>query len=155
MNDKPIAKKATLNDLNILVELMNEFYSEANFVLDYEIARNSFSEILSQPDLGSVFLLFYNSVPVGHVVVTIRFAMEYGSSIGYIDDLFVRKEYRRLGIANCGLAAIQSECEKFQLKGLVVEVGELNEAAVKLYEKIGLTKIIDGRILMSKKIEKV
>jgi ribosomal protein S18 acetylase RimI-like enzyme len=38
---------------------------------------------------------------------------------------------------------------------LVVEVGELNEAAVKLYEKIGLTKIIDGRILMSKKIEKV
>ncbi len=153
MKDKPIAKKATLNDLNILVELMNEFYSEANFVLDYEIARNSFSEILSQPDLGSVFLLFYNSAPVGHVVLTTRFTMEYGSFIGYIDDLFVRKEYRRLGIANCGLAAILKECDKFQLKGLTVEVGESNEAAVRLYEKIGLTKIIDSRILMSKKIE--
>jgi ribosomal protein S18 acetylase RimI-like enzyme len=35
--------------------------------------------------------------------------MEYGGFVGYIDDLFIKKEYRRLGIANCGLAALEKE----------------------------------------------
>nr|MBP6740802.1 GNAT family N-acetyltransferase [Leptospiraceae bacterium] len=135
-----------------LLDLMNEFYSEAGFVLDYEIVRSSFNELLNHAEFGSIFLMYLDSNPVGHAVITIRYAMEYGGFVGYIDDLFIKKEYRRLGIANCGLAALEKECERFKLKGLIVEVGESNEPAIRLYEKIGLSQITDGRVLFSKKI---
>jgi GNAT superfamily N-acetyltransferase len=108
--------------------------------------------LIHHSEFGRVFLLYLDSKPVGHAVITIRYAMEYSGFVGYIDDLFVKKEYRKLGVANCGMAALEEECARFNLKGLIVEVGEYNVPAIRLYEKFGLSKITDGRVIFSKKI---
>jgi len=86
MKTNLITRKAIHTDLDILLELMNEFYSEAGFVLDYEIVRSSFNELLNHAEFGSIFLMYLDSNPVGHAVITIRYAMEYGGFVGYIED---------------------------------------------------------------------
>lgn len=56
---------------------------------------------------------------------------------GYINNIAVAKEYRRQGIAERLLSALNKKAEKQGLQFLSLEVRESNEAAIKLYEKCG------------------
>ncbi len=74
----------------------------------------------------------------GHVVLSVRFAMEFGGLSAYIDDLFVRVEYRRQGAASAGLDAFVAECLRRGCRSIHVEVDPANLAANALYRRYGL-----------------
>ena len=101
MGQNAVVRKATLDDIRPLVALMRDFYAESNFVLDERQATASFSTLLSQPSLGSVWIAFQGERAVGHAVLTIRYTMEHGGLSGCIDDVFVDRAYRA---ARCCLA---------------------------------------------------
>ena len=83
-------------------------------------------------------------------MLTVRYTMEHGGLSGYVDDLFVRKEFRRHGAAYSLLLETEVECRKRNCKALIVEVGKDNTAGLKTYEKLGMQWINDGRILYKK-----
>lgn len=141
-----VVRRATASDAGVLVELMREFYAEADFPLDSTWASDAFARLLADPSLGAVWIISVNDVAVGHVVLTIRYAMEFGGLIGYIDDLFVRKAHRRLGAATAGLEALVAECNRRGYKSIHVEVGPGNVAAVALYRRFGLAPGADERL---------
>lgn len=65
--------------------------------------------------------------------------INYGTSrYGYIEELFVRKELRRKGIASALLQALLSEFRKLKVWALFVSVGRKDEVALRLYRKFGL-----------------
>ncbi len=129
---------ASLSDIPLLVELMTEFYAEANYPLDRQWATNSFTTILDRPNFGSVWLLRQHGQPAGYLVLTIRFSMEYGGLDGFIDDLFVRSAHRRSGVASAGLSLLFAECHRRQVRALHVEVAPDNVAANATYIKFGM-----------------
>jgi hypothetical protein len=47
---------ATLADVDILVELMREFYAESGFPLDSDWAAGSFSSLIADPLRGAVWI---------------------------------------------------------------------------------------------------
>ena len=136
---------ATSSDIDALVDLMREFYAEAAFPLDREWAARSFADLLAEPSRGAVWLLLVEGRVVGHVVLSVRFAMEFGGLSGYIDDLFVRPAFRRYGAATAGLEALVSECRRRGCKSLHVEVDPSNVAATGLYARFGLAPGADER----------
>src|SRR5258708_3469166 len=91
-------RRATLDDIPVLVELMEDFYAESDYRLDRKWATTCFGALLSDGSLGAAWLGFHDGEPAGHVVLTVRFSMEYAGLVGVIDDLFVRPIGRRRGL---------------------------------------------------------
>jgi GNAT superfamily N-acetyltransferase len=139
------ARRASSADIPPLVALMREFYAEAAFPLDSGWAARAFAGLMADPAAGAVWLIEQDAVPVGHVVLSVRYAMEYGGPVGYIDDLFVRSEHRRKGAARAGLDALVDECRRRGCRALHVEVGSSNHAALALYGSYGLIPATDDR----------
>lgn len=136
---------ATQADIPTLINLMREFYAEGGYVLDEAEGKASFNTLISTPALGGVWLAEIDGEAVGHVVLVVRFAMEYGGLEGYIDDLFVRPSARRQGVGRALLEALFADCRQRGVKALVVEVGQSNHAAQKLYASFGLRGWTDDR----------
>ena len=136
---------ATQADVADLVALMREFYEESPFPLDEHWAARSFASLLAEPSRGAVWLMEEDGVPVGHAVLSVRHAMEFGGLSAYIDDLFVRPAYRRRGAARAGLDALVAECRRRDCRAIEVEVGPDNRAAIALYRSYGLAPGTDQR----------
>jgi len=137
---------ATVADIDVLVDLMRDFYAESNFPLDAAWAAQSFADLLANPAAGAIWVIDVDGRPVGHVVLSIRYAMEYAGLIGYIDDLYVRPDHRRRGAASAGLAVLVAECQKRGCKSLHVEVDPNNVPAVGAYRRLGMAPGTDERV---------
>src|SRR5215831_5879866 len=90
--------RAGVGDVDALLALMHDFYAESGFALDRAVHEAAFIQLLSNPALGAVWIARHDGVPAGHVVLTVRFTMEHAGLSGYVDDLYVRPEFRRRGI---------------------------------------------------------
>jgi len=73
-------RRATLDDIPVLVDMMWEFYEEADYALDREWATASFSALLRNDSLGGAWIVFHEGEPAGYVVLTVRYSMESGQS---------------------------------------------------------------------------
>jgi ribosomal protein S18 acetylase RimI-like enzyme len=73
--------------------------------------------------------------------------MEHGALSGYIDDLFVRPEFRRQRIGHALLSELLDECRRRNCKCVYVEVGDRNVPAIQLYRRFGIGPFHDGRVL--------
>lgn len=131
-------RSATLDDIPLLVDMMQEFYAESNYSLDRPWATASFSALLRDDSRGAAWIVFHDAEPAGYVVLTVRFSMEYGGLDAFIDDLFVRPSYRRQGLGRAVLRAFFAECERRNVFAVHVEVGHNNVAAKTLYGSYGL-----------------
>jgi hypothetical protein len=77
-------RRAAAADVGSLVLLMHDFYAEANFPLDHDWAASAFTVLLANPELGRVWIAHAGTQPIGHAVLTIRYAMEFGGLAAYI-----------------------------------------------------------------------
>jgi ribosomal protein S18 acetylase RimI-like enzyme len=139
-------RRATEADIDVLVDLMRDFYAESGFPLDEPWASRSFAALLADPAAGAIWLIDVDGRAVGHVVLSIRYAMEFGGLIGYIDDLYVRPEHRRRGAATAGVAALVDECKRRGCRSLHVEVDPTNAAAIGVYQRFGMAPGTDARL---------
>ena len=133
-----LTRPASLGDVELLVEMMREFYAEANYALDAGWAATAFSTLLKDDSRGSIWIVSEGDEPVGYGVLTFRFSMEFGGADAFIDDLFVRPGYRRRGAARAVLAAAFEESRRRGILAVHVETGHENVAAKALYGKFGL-----------------
>jgi GNAT superfamily N-acetyltransferase len=128
---------ATNEDVPALVGLMAEFYAEAGFALPAEPATRAFETLLAAPRLGAVWLAEQDEKPVGHLVLTVAFSMEYGGLRGFIDDLYVRPAVRGRGTGAALLAAARDGALARGLRALCVETGLADHPARALYVRAG------------------
>ena len=120
-------------DVPTLVGLMQTFYAEADFPLPAAPAAAAFGALLADPHLGGAWLAWENGDPVGHLVLTLCFSMEYGGLRGFIDDLYVRPAARGQGVGAALLSAARAEAARRGVRALHVEVGPDNDVARRLY----------------------
>jgi ribosomal protein S18 acetylase RimI-like enzyme len=139
-----VTRRATKEDVPLLVALMREFYAESEFLLDSQWATDSFRALLSDDSKGAVWIVLHHGEPAGYVVLTLRHSMEYGGLDGFIDDLYVRPGDRRKGLGH-----VFAECERRNVLALHVEAGQSSAAAQALYRSLGLGVMDDARQLLA------
>ena len=144
-------RPATPQDIAALVDLMEAFYAESSYPLDRAWAAQSFETLLAQPALGGIWVAD-NGRLVGHAVLTVHYAMEFGALAAAIDDLFVHADYRRQGVAHTLLTALLDDCGARACKSIHVEVGASNAAATALYARFGLQPYKDDRITLHREL---
>jgi GNAT superfamily N-acetyltransferase len=143
-----IVRVAEPGDVNDLVALMEAFYAESNYPLDRSWAKAALLQLMSKPDWGCIWLARRGANAVGHAVLSVRYTMEHCGLSAYVDDLFVRREHRRQGVARGLLSELLAECRKRGCAAACVEVAHHNRAALGLYSAFGLRPHQDGRQLL-------
>ncbi len=91
----------------------------------------------AQPEFVRGWLLEFESEIVGYVVLTFGFSLEYGGLDAYVDELFVKPEFRGRGFAAQALEFLTLECQKLNIVALHLEVDTNNHNAKSLYAKMG------------------
>jgi GNAT superfamily N-acetyltransferase len=133
----PHLREATPGDCAALVDLMSEFYAESGYPLNRRRAQVAFSELLADQELGQVWLILAEAGPVGYVVLTLGYSMEYGGRDAFVDDLFIQRPFRGRGFGKLALAEVRASCEERGVRALHLEVGRDNAAAHSLYRRAG------------------
>jgi len=130
-------KLASVPDINLLVELMREFYEFDHHTFDEWAARSALQKILGDNSFGKVWLIQLDGSPVGYVVLTLGFSLMYHGRDAFIDEIYVKESYRGRGIGKRGLQFVEGACRTLGVQALHLEVGRENTVAQTVYRKIG------------------
>ena len=126
-------KPLEITDIEVITQMMQDFYAIDNYPMDVEVAKNLFHEFISNENLGKSWLIYSENEIVGYIILTFIFSFEYGGKIAFVDELFIKETARGKGIGKEAIQFIQREVPKLSLKLLYLEVEPHNENAQKLY----------------------
>ena len=132
-----VMRQASADDLADLIELMQEFYAEAEYSLNPDRARAAFIPLLAPGQLGQVWLAEFDGQVAGHLVLTFCYSMEYGGRSAFIDDLFVRPALRNRGVGRALVQQARSICEGLGIRAMHLEVARANASAQAVYRAVG------------------
>ena len=126
-------KPLEIVDIEIITQMMQDFYAIDNYPMDVEVAKTLFQEFISNEHLGKSWLIYSENEIVGYIILTFIFSFEYGGKIAFVDELFIKETARGKGFGKEAIQFIQREVPKLSLKLLYLEVEPHNENAQKLY----------------------
>ena len=126
-------KPLEIVDIEIITQMMQDFYEIDNYPMDIEVAKTLFQEFISNEHLGKSWLIYSENEIVGYIILTFIFSFEYGGKIAFVDELFIKETARGKGFGKEAIQFIQREVPKLSLKLLYLEVEPHNENAQKLY----------------------
>jgi ribosomal protein S18 acetylase RimI-like enzyme len=132
-----LIRLATLTDVDVLVRLMQQFYSESNRTLSPQLTSRTFEALLDDSRLGQVWMIEYDGHPAGFVVLTVSFSMEYGGLRGFVNDFFIAPQYRHRGLGHAALEEVKRACMRRGVRALLVETAPDNVAALNAYRSVG------------------
>jgi ribosomal protein S18 acetylase RimI-like enzyme len=139
---------ATIEDEDVLAELMREFYAHEG--LDYERARtrDAFRTLVADPALGRVWLFRVGGEVVGYTAVTVCFSLEFAGRYALVDELYVREGWRGRGIGARALELVAEACRELGVAAMRLEVDVENTRAMALYRRLGFE--LQARYMMSR-----
>lgn len=148
--DGRVMRIAVPEDVDRLVALMDEFYAAAGYKLNHQRASRAFGALLADERLGRIWLIGSGSSPVGYLVLTFCFSMEYGGLSAILDDFFIQEPFRGRGLGKAALAEVRSFCEGYGVRAINVETGFDNAVAQTVYRRTGFVNT--DRQLMTLKL---
>jgi GNAT superfamily N-acetyltransferase len=131
-------RKATQNDIPLLVTMMTEFYSHSPYTLNARRATDAFAALLADERLGHIWFVQSNLKDVGYVVVTFCFSMNFGGPIAIIDDFYIQRAFRGTGLGKATMQEVRDYCISHELRAIQVETGQDNGPALAVYRNAGL-----------------
>ena len=126
-------KPLEIADIEVITQMMQNFYAIDNYPMDIEVAKTLFQEFITNEHLGKSWLIYSENEIVGYIILTYIFSFEYGGKIAFLDELFIKETARGKGFGKEAIQFIQREAPKLSLKLLYLEVEPHNENAQKLY----------------------
>ena len=134
-----LIRSAQRTDVPMLATMMIEVYAEADFVLGREAAQGAFERLIRTPERGRVWILECDATAAGFIVLTTMYAMEYGGLRGFVDDFYVRRQFRKRGLGTEALAFVKAHCVATGVRALFVQTGPDNKIAQRVYKRAGLS----------------
>ena len=131
-----IIRPATERDIHAIVELANELDAEEGgeqpFTAD-KVRRFGFG---ARP-MFAVLLADLGGRPVGYAMISDTFNSERAAPSVWMEDLYVRPEARRLGVARRLVAAVAAEALARGAESVWWGVRNVNARALAFYQAIG------------------
>lgn len=140
---------ATNEHFTRLDALVAAFHAEEGIALSDEARAAGLQPLLDGIPHGVAYLIGPPRAPIGYVVVTFGWSIEFGGMDGFIDEIFIRPGVRGRGIATEVLLALPRALGDAGVKALHLEVALENITAQKLYARAGF-RLRDGYHLMTR-----
>ena len=136
-------------DLATLLPLVAAFHAEEGIESSEDQQRAAVGPLLEGIPYGAVYLIGPARAPVGYIIVTFSWSVEFGGMDGFVDELFIRPAVRGRGIASEVLIALPRTLSEAGIRALHLEVDRDNEPAQRLYTRARFQPR-DRYMLMSK-----
>jgi ribosomal protein S18 acetylase RimI-like enzyme len=136
-------------DLERLLPLVAAMHAETGIAQTDEGRRAALVPLLDGSPHGVAYMIGPQRAPIGYVVVTFGWSLEFGGLDGFIDEIFIRPSVRGRGIASEVLGALWQALRPAGLKALHLEVARDDHAARRLYERCRFVPR-EGFMLMSR-----
>jgi diamine N-acetyltransferase len=128
---------ARQKDMQIILPLVQEFYQHFGYPYDESQKRRVLKELLHNPSFGRMLLIAHDGNPIGYVLLTFSFSLEFNGSVAFIDELFLGPADRQKGIGSGVLAQVESLCTNMGMKAVRLESEVENRRATALYARFG------------------
>lgn len=140
---------ATVEHLDRILPLVAAFHAEAGITLSDTQRSDAINPLLTGSPHGAAYLIGPARAPIGYIVVSFGWAVEFGGMDGFVDELYVRPGVRGRGVASEVLVALPRALAGVGLKALHLEVRVSNDTALRLYKRAGFA-MRDGYKLMTR-----
>ncbi|MEL7097788.1 MAG: GNAT family N-acetyltransferase [Pseudomonadota bacterium] len=135
--------------LDKLASLVAAFHAEAGLALSDEHRAAALAPLLEGSPHGAAYLIGPPRAPIGYIIVSFGYSVEFGGMDGFVDELFIRPGVRGRGVASEVLHALPRALAGAGLKALHLEVATQNAPAQRLYARAGF-KLRDDYHLMTR-----
>jgi diamine N-acetyltransferase len=141
-------KTAEASDIPVLLQLIKEYYEYDGHPYDEDTVHNALKKILTAVMLGRVWLITRDDLTIGYLVLCLGFSLEFKGRDAFIDELYIRSDYRGMGIGRLALKFVEEYSRSLGVRALHLEVERHNKNAQLLYKKFGFGD--HDRYLMTK-----
>ncbi|QSJ20157.1 GNAT family N-acetyltransferase [Nostoc sp. UHCC 0702] len=138
-------------DVEALLILIQELYEVDGCIpFNQVVARNALIQLLNDESMGRVWLIQYQSQPIGYVVLTLGYSLEFGGRDAFIDELYIQANYQGQGIGKQTIKFLEEVCISLNVQALHLEVERKNTSAQGFYRRVGFED--HERYLMTKRL---
>jgi len=132
-----------------LLEMMKELQSDDPWSVPFDESevRRVVEQLLSDPDFGRIWLIAAGAETVGYIVMAFDYSLEYRGRGAWVDEFFVRRTHRGLGIGTQALKFFSDQAKNLGVTVVHLEVNHGNPA-IELYRRLGFED--HQRYLMTK-----
>ena len=127
------------DNIDRLLRLVADFHLEEGITQDDETRRVALMPLLEGSPHGAIYLIGPGRAPIGYVILSFGWSVEFAGLDGMIDEIYIRPGVRGRGIGSEVLNSLPKALAGAGLKALHLEVGRDNERARKLYQKLKFT----------------
>ena len=107
MTNGPFFRRAQVADIDLILEFMREYYAFDGHHFDEKRSRAALIGLLGNDSLGFVWLIEDGDVAVGYVVLTLGYSLELLGCDAFIDEFYLREDYRGHGWGRQALAFVE------------------------------------------------
>ena len=142
--------RAGISDVGSLLPLVEGYHLFEGIEMSVETRHGAVEALLADPALGNIWLITKSGQAIGYIALCYGYSIEFAGRDAFIDEFYIRPEYRRLGIGSRTLDVVKTEAGKKGIKALHLEVGEENAAARLLYGRHGFNMRQNFRLMSAK-----
>ena len=139
------------DDLDRLTRLVSDFHAEQGIDQDPETRRAALAPLLDGSPHGAAYLIGPGRAPIGHIIVSFGWSVEFGGMDGVVDELYIRPAVRGRGIGSEVLMNLPKALAGVGLKALHLEVKADDARAHRFYRKLRFQSR-EGHTLMTRKM---
>jgi len=133
----PRFRVAEASDTALLLRFMRAYYAFDGHAFDEPKARAALQNFLRDPSFGRAWLICDGPTPVGYIVLTLGYSLEYLGRDAFIDEFFLSESHRSRGWGRETLAFVEEFARSLGVRSIHLEVVRSNRNALEVYRKLG------------------
>lgn len=133
---KPIEEKYK----NEVINMMREFYSSPALITNgsEEIFNSNVNNCIGNSPYVEGYVFCDENKILGYGMIAKSFSTEFGKNCIWIEDLYIKKEFRGLGIGSLFFTFIEDKYKRYLFR---LEVEKNNTNAIRKYKKQGFEEL--------------
>ncbi|SPF80201.1 GNAT family N-acetyltransferase [Pseudoprimorskyibacter insulae] len=138
-------------DLQKILPMVAAFHAEMGYGTDEAHHEQAIAPLLEGVPHGAIWLIGPRMAPVGYVVVSFGWSVEYGGLDAILDEIYVRPKVRGRGMGSEALAGIAKGLREGGVRALHLEVAGDDAKTQEFYARAHFAKR-DGYLFMSREL---
>lgn len=134
---KPSFQEASIEMAPEMLSMMAAFNAIDHYPFEPEEWRRNLDLLLSNPELGRLWVILLGEEIVGYVVLAFGFSFEYRGRDAIIDELFIKEPFRNRGLGRQTLDFVEAQARALGIQAVHLEVERHNERGNHLYRNRG------------------
>ena len=127
-----ISAQYQIEEIHKMIFHFYEEYDSSHIILTEDINK-TIQHFISHPDQGSLKCIYLNEILVGYTILINYWSNEYGGTIVFIDELYIKPSFRNQGLGSQFLKTLESKFPN--ITTFALEVSPANKHAIHLYLK--------------------